>query len=239
MNGKIRNIINARQIKAARALLDWSQEQLAETCGLSIATIRKIESGHISPRHSTMGGIQRALEGAGLEFIEPNGVRQRPDQIEVFEGIDRFQEFYDFLYNHLKKHGGDVCVGIYDEGIPSRLREDVDTHRKRMKELVSRGDVSFRILTTKSEFLSHGYAQYRWQPQQQPSPTGFYAFGDCLALMSFIKEHSPYVVVLQSASLAEGYRQSFNFAWDKALNPPLKRKEEKETNTRKAFSRAR
>jgi len=51
-----RNNINARQIKAARALLDWSQENLASASGLSIATIRKIESGHISPRDKTQWG---------------------------------------------------------------------------------------------------------------------------------------------------------------------------------------
>lgn len=45
----------ARQIKAARALLDWSQEDLAIRAALSIATIRKIESGALSPRDKTMG----------------------------------------------------------------------------------------------------------------------------------------------------------------------------------------
>jgi transcriptional regulator with XRE-family HTH domain len=58
MDKKIRSTINARQIKAARALLDWSQEDLANTSGLSIATIRKIESGHISPRGKTINSIE-------------------------------------------------------------------------------------------------------------------------------------------------------------------------------------
>ena len=106
----MRNHINARQIKAARALLDWSQEHLAEACGLSIATIRKIEAGHISPRASTMGGIQRAFEGAGLEFIDPNGVRERPEEIRIYEGLDQLKDFYSEVYEITKKCCEDIVM---------------------------------------------------------------------------------------------------------------------------------
>ena len=81
MQGKIS--LTARQIKAARALLDWSQDDLAVASHLSVATIRKIESGHISPRGKTNDDIKRAFENAELEFIEPGGVRQRPDDIKI------------------------------------------------------------------------------------------------------------------------------------------------------------
>lgn len=71
-------IIGARRIKAARALLNWSQDELAVAARLSIATIRKLEAGFVSPRGKTNDAVRGAFENAGLEFIEPEGVRFKP-----------------------------------------------------------------------------------------------------------------------------------------------------------------
>jgi ribosome-binding protein aMBF1 (putative translation factor) len=54
MTLKNRTIVNADQIRAARAYLNWSQEDLAAAAELSVATIRQIETGHISPRDKTI-----------------------------------------------------------------------------------------------------------------------------------------------------------------------------------------
>jgi predicted transcriptional regulator len=61
--------IRAGQIKAARAFLDWSQEDLAIVTGLSLTTIRNLEMGYISPRNATTHVVRQAIENAGLEFI--------------------------------------------------------------------------------------------------------------------------------------------------------------------------
>ena len=67
--------ISIRQIKAARALLAWSQEQLAEYSGVSLPTIRRLEAkdGEIGGRQETGAKMIAALEAAGVEFIPENG----------------------------------------------------------------------------------------------------------------------------------------------------------------------
>ena len=67
--------VSIRQIKAARALLAWSQEQLAEAADVSIPTIKRLEAndGPLGGRSGTGGKIQTALERAGVEFIDENG----------------------------------------------------------------------------------------------------------------------------------------------------------------------
>ena len=67
--------VSIRQIKAARALLDWSQEQLAIAAEVSIPTIKRLESneGPLGGRNETGEKIQRALQAAGIEFIDENG----------------------------------------------------------------------------------------------------------------------------------------------------------------------
>jgi DNA-binding XRE family transcriptional regulator len=63
------------QIKAARALLAWSQEELAAAAGLSIPTIKRLEAhdGLLGGRADTGAKIEAALRKAGIEFIEENG----------------------------------------------------------------------------------------------------------------------------------------------------------------------
>ncbi len=61
------------QCRAARALLDWSQQQLADAARVGNATIRNFESGRSSPQNATLEVLRRALEAAGVEFIPENG----------------------------------------------------------------------------------------------------------------------------------------------------------------------
>jgi transcriptional regulator with XRE-family HTH domain len=67
--------VSIRQIKAARALMAWSQEDLAEAAGVSHPTIKRLEAndGPVGGRSGTAAKIQTALERAGVEFIVENG----------------------------------------------------------------------------------------------------------------------------------------------------------------------
>jgi transcriptional regulator with XRE-family HTH domain len=59
------------QIRAARAALGWSIEEMAEKSGVSGRTIKRFEAHHGVPpsRSSTLQDIQYALEAAGIEFV--------------------------------------------------------------------------------------------------------------------------------------------------------------------------
>ncbi len=68
-------MVTIRQIKAARAMLAWSQSDLARHSGVSEPTIARLEStdGELGGREQTAKKIQKALEAAGVEFIGKNG----------------------------------------------------------------------------------------------------------------------------------------------------------------------
>ena len=54
--------------RAARALLDWSQSELADHANLTLSTIRDFETGRRALLRNNLAGIQLALENAGIVF---------------------------------------------------------------------------------------------------------------------------------------------------------------------------
>ena len=67
--------VSIRQIKAARALLAWSQEDLAAAAGVSIPTVKRLEAadGLLGGRADTVQKLQNALVRAGVLIIKENG----------------------------------------------------------------------------------------------------------------------------------------------------------------------
>ncbi len=63
-------MIYAAQIRAARALLNWSQGDLAERAGVSKQSVNRIENGSMDARFSTMTALNDAIRGAGVEMGE-------------------------------------------------------------------------------------------------------------------------------------------------------------------------
>ena len=80
--------LTSAQLRAARSLIRWSADDLARETALSVATIRRAElsDGETSMTVANDLAVRRALEAAGVEFIDENGggpgvrlrKRQRP-----------------------------------------------------------------------------------------------------------------------------------------------------------------
>lgn len=66
-------MITPAQCRAARALIDWSQQQLADAAKVGVVTIRQFEGGASAPRNATLTVIRAALEAAGVIFVAENG----------------------------------------------------------------------------------------------------------------------------------------------------------------------
>lgn len=58
------------QCRAARALLDWTQDVLAERAGVSRGTIRGFENGQHALQRATAAALRRALEEAGVVLLD-------------------------------------------------------------------------------------------------------------------------------------------------------------------------
>ena len=67
--------ISSAQLRAARALLRWTALDLAQASSVGVATIRRVEvvDGSIPVTAPNEAALRRALEAAGVEFIDENG----------------------------------------------------------------------------------------------------------------------------------------------------------------------
>ena len=63
-------MITARQVRAARALLGWTQEMLAEKALVSLTALKRMESANgLNVHHSTSEQVRKALENGGITFM--------------------------------------------------------------------------------------------------------------------------------------------------------------------------
>jgi transcriptional regulator with XRE-family HTH domain len=75
--------MSPEQCRAARAWLNWSQDELAAKARVSNSTLREFEAGRRVPIANNLAAIRRALEDAGIEFLfsredeKPWGIAQR------------------------------------------------------------------------------------------------------------------------------------------------------------------
>ncbi|MCY1240380.1 hypothetical protein D9M68_279410 [compost metagenome] len=64
-------MITSRQTRAARALLGWNQETLADKARVSLTALKRLESANdLRVHESTRDQVRRTLEAAGIVFIK-------------------------------------------------------------------------------------------------------------------------------------------------------------------------
>jgi transcriptional regulator with XRE-family HTH domain len=71
--------MSPEQCRAARAWLDWSQQDLAKRAEVGLSTVKDFENGSRKPIANNLNGIRRAFEDAGMQFLfgpgdEPVGI---------------------------------------------------------------------------------------------------------------------------------------------------------------------
>ena len=72
-------MLTSEQIRAARALLRMEQKELAERSGVSLTSVKRLEAmdGDLTAtRVSTVDALQKALEAAGVTFLEDGDHRE-------------------------------------------------------------------------------------------------------------------------------------------------------------------
>jgi DNA-binding XRE family transcriptional regulator len=139
--------ISGKQCAAARALVDWSQDDLAKNAGVTRATIASFEgNARIEPAAANLRAIIASLEQAGVAFVPEDikkglgaGVRQRKLELEYSRELRTVltQEGWDLIFP--VRYKGQACrVTIPREIIDDIARGNFATTDQQVKVVQNR-----------------------------------------------------------------------------------------------------
>jgi DNA-binding XRE family transcriptional regulator len=204
-------MMTPNQIRAARALLDWSQNDLGQRTGLSQAAIANIETAKHRPNESTHAAIMKAFSMAGIDFID-GGVRLRPEGMEIIEGPDITARMPTIYFEEMLRTGAEEVLinGVDFSILDESTRESVDANIKRLIAEEKRQRVLVCEGTTEKDII--GPADwYRAIPAQLFSAlTPSFIYHTCFAVMLVEKQQ---VIILRNGNLAEYQTRQFEHLW--------------------------
>lgn len=211
-------MISIEQVKAARALLDWSQDDLAKAAGLSKPSINTLERRLANPKADTMRAIQRALEEAGVEFIEDTGVKlsQSTLKTKVFEGENSLITLVNDIFDTLVGTDKELMISGVVEEKYAKLGGSpiVELIEKRLKH----GIRSKLILCEGDNHILEPPEHYRQIQKELFSKTPYYVYDNKFAI--FLWGPPKKVVLIENAEIAAAFREQFMALW--SLAKPLK-----------------
>ena len=212
-------MIDARQIRAARALLSWSQADLARAARMATSSIKNIENGNTAARHETLVHVRDAFETNGVEFQPSSGVRLKSDIVSVHDGRRATTALLDSIYAtaHASAEREVLILGL-DE----RYSVETDGHQL-LADHISRlkaAGIGERILIREGDtnFLNDPTC-YRWLPALYFTRSApIYIYGDTVAVHTgSLKRRT---TIIRDRAHALNMRQLFEALWAKASTPP-------------------
>lgn len=211
--------ISVDQIRMARTLKRWTQDDLAKAAGISKLTIYKLEREDRNPHANTLIKIKSAFEVEGIEFLENNGIREKPKRmVHTLNGTSGFNQFKADVRKTATENtsGRDICICNVDERLFQKWSgiEDTAQHRAYMENIK---DLQCRILSLEGDdyFVAKKYAEYRWLPQILYDNIPIYIYGNKTAIIAFEKEEVR-VFIFNHKQVTAFYRNHFERMWEKA-----------------------
>lgn len=209
-------LVTPDQIRAARALKNWSQAELAARVDMATPSIGNIESGKHTPSLQTQTAIIDVFETAGIEFID-GGVRHNKHTVKSLQGHSGFAEFRAEVLADARNGALDICVSNVDERQFSKWGQGKvnETYKAEMKKI---NGLNFRILIEEEDtHLSASYATYRWLPKDIFGEISFYIYSDKTAIISF-EDDDFNAFIIRHPRVTNFYRREFDRLWAKAYD---------------------
>lgn len=216
-------LITADQIRAARALINWSQTDLANRTGLAVPTIANIELGKQNPGKNTLEKIMDAFVFENIQFTH-NGVSKTDGAVSSLSGKKGFEQLYSLIFQVANSVGGPIYAYSIDEHLLDHfLGDDFSIlHKSRMEQLQK--EIDFKILVKEGDkfFPSEKFASYRWIEAKHFSNIPFYVFGDYVAII--VSKDDPIILLMKDKNAAEFHRAKFLAQWKIAIALAKKKK---------------
>lgn len=216
-------IINGSQIRAARGLLNWTQDDLAEKSQVGRGTIQLIEND--SPvRISRIMKLHDTLEHHGIEFMQSYGVRLRAKDFKDFTGPESCDQFFDHVIKTLKERGGEFIGIIREQGMLAKVsgiqrRSNIE----RLEQVHEITNVKCLLTETVKPSFDAPSFDMRQLPEDTSSlPASVFAFGNQW-VMGYPDDNDACItyIVIQQMKFVQAFHHYFYPLWHRAEPVPL------------------
>jgi transcriptional regulator with XRE-family HTH domain len=208
-------MISVPQIKAARALLDWTQADLARASGMHLNVINNIERGTTNPRQATMEKLQAALEGHGIALIGSRGVELKRDAVTSlkFEGDDFIRALTREIIAAVNP--GDEILSLLGD-IRIFAAHDPDANKTWYAEKEARHLRERFITRDMPGFYPRQSENFRVVAPETLGPVDTILFADRIAHIFWSARE---VLILKGEDLAKTQRALFEHLWQAGHEP--------------------
>lgn len=212
-------MISISQIRAARGLLNWTQEVLSEKTGFSLRAISNIESETTQPRRDTLKTIQSTFENYGIEFLSGDGLRKKDATIFVLQGNEGIKSLWDDIYETLITND-DKEILIANNTEPLTLGKEITSFLEKHLARLKAANITERILCCEGDtnFLAP-LSSYRWIPEDNFCDSPTFIYSGKVAML--IWGPPAKVTIINDPQYAESIRNLFRFSWDRARIPEV------------------
>jgi transcriptional regulator with XRE-family HTH domain len=216
-------ILTSDQLRAARALINVTQHDVAKRAGISRNALNNFERNQVVPRIETLKVLRQTMELYGVEFEGTNGVRKVTERfdIERYEGPDYMRRLIAEERHEIMEGR---CRSIYITNIDNtRLdAEDLRNVAGEWKNFRKKNRIDERILVREDHlFFIQPKDDYRFLPPNVAGEIPSLIFGDILAII--VWGDPVKLMLIKNPSIAETYRRQFLAQWE--LARPLTQKE--------------
>jgi transcriptional regulator with XRE-family HTH domain len=205
--------VSIQQIKAARALLGWTQSDLATAAHLSLPAIAKLESGLSHPRSDTMDALRGAFERNGIEFLDSPGVQMRKEafRVDVLHGRDGIYRIWHDIEVSLAG-GGEILISNVDEALwASTFGDKFWEMLRRRAEM----QITERVLVREGDrniIADKGEITHRTVPPAVFSGnTPHYIYCNKMAIVQL--QTPMQAILIESRPVADAFRAVFEHNW--------------------------
>lgn len=205
--------LSPAQCRAARGLLDWSQPDLAQKCGMHVQTICAFEKEMSTPTKTTLEKITKAFEDFGIEFVGKEGVTKKQNIIRKYEGTNLGKKFLDEIYYDMKDTGGEILLKGVVENKWYDTPEDTVFLENHIQRLINANITEKILISDKDNTIVAPKSWYRKMPKKYFSFYTQWIYKNKVAMMSWGKTEK--LIIIESPELFEAETKTFYCLWDK------------------------
>jgi len=218
-------MISANQLRAARAHLDLSQDDVAAAAGITKYTLSNIERGVTDGSARSLDALRQYYERYGLHFTDDDGIRVVVSDILSYEGETGLNAFMWDVVATMERQPGTYCVSNVDENNWLKW-QGIEEATKIRDRIAAIPGIRSHILVKEGDdrTFATDYAEYRALPTEMfYDNTSYYVYADKMALIRFDPDNV-IIRVLHNRDFAESYKLMFYRFWDSLAIPLNKEK---------------